>query len=125
MSIELWERELESIKRELMNKPKEELVDLLAYILWASQRIDPNPIMLCFWIGRYFEVVNRRYESIIGRLDGIVLSFEKYRLTIVQDRKDWSTGQIIHEEKTITIDANMTISAGPVWELEVKGEEQK
>jgi len=107
------ELEYEEVLEKVKKMPIEEVQKRYAYILWALQRIDGDPLQWAFAIGQYFRAVRRNYTGILGVLVGVTLEPTKFRIAVDEKRTDYFTKAKIIERKVVEIDTKSCL----YWEI--------
>jgi len=122
MVKQIIELEYEEVLERVKKMPIEECQKQLAFLLWALDRIEGNPIFWAYALGKYCRVYRRNYTAIKGVLIGVKLEPTEYTILFDEDVRDYYNKRLVHERSVLKIPAKSVLYVEPMLEVEDKGE---
>ena len=116
-----FNEEIEKKKQEYSNLSKEELIERLAFLETAIDRLDPLVKYCIYNLYGWFRGVMMGKDYIEGIFLGARFKIEEFIIYRISDREQWGSDTVVHEEAVSRLPASRLTQ----WEIIKVREERK
>jgi len=108
---------IEAKAQELMKLEKEELARRLATVEILLDQINSDAKQWIFNIFKPFRGLKRDFTPLFGILVGLDLEIKAFHLWVDEKIKKYDTGEVVHEQKHVIVEAkNLIITEAIEWQ---------
>jgi len=122
----MWtDEEIEQRRTELMQKSKEELVEIALKYYRIAEGIDSESWQWLCDIGSLYRVLRRDYQPITGILVRCNFEVASIELAVVDEKQDWKTKRTVTEWKIVRIKPGSVLYYEKLLDREEKEPEEE